>query len=403
MSNVVALLCDTIIFVVLPWLLWRATRRVIPIAVIPILIGIFLAVLHVPMEDIGIPSVYGNKIGWLGVLFLAFNAGLEMHQESQHKDQDSSMGSSPLPRLIGGAIVAVIVPFLIGTALVYTFFLPLQGWRPAHAFNAVAAASIGLCIAVSALPVLLGIVRELHPQHQPIGQLALKIAIVDDVMLWIGLAVLQCISHGVFMPQDLLGNQSTAILLLIALAAGGRWGTRHLRSPPQWLIWVILCAYLFAGSWASSQLGLHELIGAYLAGAMMPVAWVRRLPLERLSQLSFIVLAPLFFGHGGLKIDGDALTWPSILASLALVAIAITTKIGSLFIYPPASNLRPRQILSIGALLQCKGLMEIVAATILHTQGLLSEIAFASLMILAVISTTLTGPLFKLVAKTESH
>ena len=108
--------------------------------------------------------------------------------------------------------------------------------------------------------------------------------------------------------------------------------------------------------------------------------------------------APLFFGHSGLRIDGDALTWPSILASLSLVAIAMVTKIVAVYLHPPAAGLGRRQALGLGALLQCKGLMEIVAATILHQQGMLSEFAFASLVVLAVISTTLTGPLFRFLA-----
>ena len=110
----------------------------------------------------------------------------------------------------------------------------------------------------------------------------------------------------------------------------------------------------------------------------------------------------MFFGHSGLNIDGDALTWPSVIASLSLVAISIVTKILAVYIYPPASGLSRRQALSVGVLLQCKGLMEIVAATIFHAQGMISEFAFASLMVLAVISTVLTGPMFKLVAPRSS-
>lgn len=146
------------------------------------------------------------------------------------------------------------------------------------------------------------------------------------------------------------------------------------------------------------QLGLHELIGAYFAGAIMPPSWVRRLPVEAVGTFALIWLAPMFFGHSGLHINGDALTWPSVVASLALVVVSILTKIVAVYIYPPAGGLKPRQALGVGALLQCKGLMEIVAATILHSQGMLSDFGFASLMVLAVISTTLTGPLFKLLA-----
>lgn len=144
------------------------------------------------------------------------------------------------------------------------------------------------------------------------------------------------------------------------------------------------------------QLGLHELIGAYFAGAIMPPSWVNRLPVEEVGTFALIWLAPMFFGHSGLKIDGDALTWPSLVASLALVAVSIVTKMGAVYLFPPAAGLTSRQRLSVGALLQCKGLMEIVAATILHAQGMISEFAFAALMVLAVISTSLTGPLFRL-------
>ena len=128
----------------------------------------------------------------------------------------------------------------------------------------------------------------------------------------------------------------------------------------------------------------------------MPPSWVRRLPFEAISTFCLIWIAPLFFGHSGLRIDGDALTWPSVLASLSLVFISIIAKIGSIYAFPPSSSLSRRQTLGLGALLQCKGLMEIVAATILHEQGMLSEFAFASLMVLAVISTLLTGPMFHL-------
>lgn len=106
----------------------------------------------------------------------------------------------------------------------------------------------------------------------------------------------------------------------------------------------------------------------------------------------------MFFGHSGLHINGDALTWPSVMASLMLVVISVLAKMASVYAFPPAPGLSRRQALSVGALLQCKGLMEIVAATILHAQGMLSDFAFASLMVLAVISTALTGPLFRLFA-----
>ncbi|OUJ14619.1 sodium:proton antiporter [Acetobacter orientalis] len=397
MEKIISLFADFGVFVILPWVLWRLTRKILPIVVLPILLGILFAVWHVPVGQWGIPSLYGNDIGWLAVLVLAFTAGLEMWQHPR-QDPNAEVIAPTLGRLLGGAVVALGLPLVIGAVLVYQFFLPLHGWGVPHVPQWVAALSLGLCIAVSALPVLIGIVRELEPQHRPLGQLALKLAVVDDAALWVGLAILQFAAKGPAALHGWTGLEFVAVALLVGLALLGTWATRNFKKPPLFVIWLAVPLYLAAGSWASMQLGLHELIGAYFAGAVMPPSWVRRLPVERVGTFALIWLAPMFFGHSGLHIDGDALTWPSVVASLALVAISVLVKMGAVYLYPPAAGLSSRQKLSVGALLQCKGLMEIVAATILHSQGMISEFAFASLMVLAVISTSLTGPLFRLFA-----
>ncbi|WP_130730485.1 cation:proton antiporter [Komagataeibacter xylinus] len=398
MSDITALVLDAGLFVLLPWGLWRLLGRTIPIVVLPILLGIILAVMHAPVQRFGIPSVYGDNLGWLAVLVLAFTAGLEMWQPPDAHVSAHTIPAPPLGRLLGGAAVALGGPFVVGSLLVFCFFLPLHGWQPPHVGPVVGAMAIGLCIAVSALPVLIGIVRELDPTQRSIGQLALKLAVVDDAALWIGLVVLQFAARGPAALHGWTGLEAVAVALLALLALAGNWATRNMPNPPAPVIWLAVPIYLAAGSWASMQLGLHELIGAYFAGALMPPRWVARLPVEQVGTFSLIWLAPMFFGHSGLHINGDALTWPSVVASLMLVVISVLAKMASVYAFPPAPGLSRRQALSVGALLQCKGLMEIVAATILHAQGMLSDFAFASLMVLAVISTALTGPLFRLFA-----
>jgi len=396
MNDFTALIADLGLFVCVPWVQWRLLGRTIPIAVIPILIGILAAVWHLPVRSAGLPSFYGDTIGWVAVLVLAFTAGMEMWQHPEGDSGDSKISTPSVPRLLAGAAAALGGPFLIGTALVFYFFLPLPGWHAPAVSPLIGAASIGLCIAVSALPVLIGIVRELPIEDKPLGQLALKLAVIDDATLWIGLALLQFAAERQTAMQSWGLRQCLAVFLLLGLGLAGSLASRHIRNPPKALIWGVVPVYLILGSWASMTLGLHELIGAYFAGAFMPPSWVKRLPFEAISTFCLIWIAPLFFGHSGLRIDGDALTWPSVLASLSLVLISIIAKMGSIYAFPPAPNLSTRQTFGLGSLLQCKGLMEIVAATILHEQGMLSEFAFASLMVLAVISTLLTGPMFHL-------
>nr|WP_159101576.1 cation:proton antiporter [Acetobacter papayae] len=220
---------------------------------------------------------------------------------------------------------------------------------------------------------------------------------MDDAALWIGLAALQFAARGSSALHGWTSLEFLAIGLLVAMAAAGNWASRHFLHPPTWVIWVTVPVYMAAGAWASMQLGLHELIGAYFAGALMPPSWVRRLPVEEVGAFALIWLAPLFFGHSGMKIDGDALTWPSVLASLALVAVSIVARLlRSSSIRPPPGSNSARH--SVSARCCNAKLMEIVAATILHQKGMLSEFAFAALVVLAVLSTTLTGPLFRLLA-----
>ena len=405
MHDAPAFILDALIFIGLAWALWRALGRAIPIAVIPIVIGLGLAATGALPADWGVPSVLGEQVGFVGVLLLAFTAGLET-RHSAHLPAGSDAVPSPRPhaaRFVASAGMALLLPFVAGTLAAHYHFTGLPGWTAPNAGPWLGALAIGLCLAVSALPVLIGIVRELGPLHRPLTGLALRIAVIDDAALWTGLALLLIAAEG---GSLLAGASSLTVLALgvaILLAAAGTLAQRLRAEPPTVLVWCALPLFLAAGAWASSQLGLHALLGAYVGGAMVPPAWTKRLPVERMGQFALIGIAPLFFGHSGLKIDGSVPGWASLQASVALLALGVTAKLAAVVLCPPAAALSRRETLAIGALLQCKGLMEIVAATILRDKGLLSEHAFAALVTLAVLSTLLTGPFFRALVRRRAQ
>lgn len=401
MPSAFAFVLDALIFIVLAWTAWRVLGRSIPIAVVPIIIGLLLAATGALPAAWGVPSVVGDKVGWVGVLLLAFTAGLETRLSAH---LPTAADAAPLPRtqalrFVASAGMALLLPFVAGTLAAHYYFTALPGWDAPRGGAWMGSLAIGLCIAVSALPVLIGIVRELGPLHRPLTQLALRIAVIDDAALWIGLALLLLAAEGGSLLAGASGLQLLAVVMAVVLAATGTLAQRLRAEPPAWLVWLSLPVFLVAGAWASSQLGLHALLGAYFGGAMVPPAWSKRLPVERLGQFALIGLAPLFFGHSGLKIDGSVLGWASLQAALALLVLAVAAKLTAVLLCPPSSALSRRDALAVGALLQCKGLMEIVAATILRDKGLLSEHAFAALVTLAVLSTLLTGPFFRLLVK----
>ncbi len=395
-QGTLAFAVDALVFVVLPWGLWRLLGRRIPFAVLPIVVGLLLAASGTS-AGASVATASGQAVGWVGVLLLAFTAGLETRSiptvETNGVAAASANGLS-FPRVAGSALVALFLPFAAGTAVAYAGLLDLPGWGAPRGDEWVGAVAIGLCVAVSALPVLVGIVRELEGRHRALGNIALRIAVIDDAVLWTGLAALLLVAGAVGEVGVDFTRSAFAVAVLAALAFAGQ-GFRRFASPPGWLLWPLVAVWLAAGSWASATLGLHELLGAYYAGAMMAPSWIARLPVERLGALALFVLAPLFFGHSGVRIDGDALGWTSMGIAAGLLLLSASAKLAAVRLYPPSAALDRRDTLAVGALLQCKGLMEIVAATILHDKGLLSANAFAALVTLAVLSTVLTGPLFR--------
>jgi Kef-type K+ transport system membrane component KefB len=401
MDTLLATVADVLIFVVLAWGIWRLLSRAIPIAVIPIVIGLVLAATGWLPAAAGVPSAPGNALGFIGVLLLAFSAGLETRQLDQAAPQRAPppRSATSTRRLGLSAATALLLPFAVGTLVAYGYFAGLPDWSAPNGDRLLGALAIGLCIAVSALPVLIGIVRELGPLHRPLTQVALKIAVLDEAVLWSGLAVLLMVADGRALLADGSPWQLLALAVPVLMLAGAALAARRALVPPRWLLWLVLPGYLAAGAWASAQLGLHELLGAYFAGVLVPASWGRRLPVDRIGQLALLGLAPLFFGHSGLKIDGDALGWASLQAAGLLLVVSVLAKLAAVALCPPVAGFSRRDTLAVGALLQCKGLMEIVAATILRDKGLLSEHAFAALVTLAVLSTLLTGPAFRWIVR----
>lgn len=392
LSPLIPFAVDVGIFVLIPLGVWLLLRRTLPLAVLPIITGLALAMVGWGSEHRPVPVPLSSHAGFLGVLLLAFTAGLES-RFSPALAHSKLPAATPL-RVVLSALHALILPFIAGCTAAWFFFNHLPGWQLETVSPVFAAVAIGLCIAVSALPVLVGIVRELPAKHQALGGVALKLAVIDDVVLWTGLALLLMVA-GNQTPIAWTNLHLLAVAALAGLALFGLVLPVVTRALPLWLVVIVAASFLATGSWATSVLGLHTLLGAYFGGVLFPPALIRRLPVERIGMFSLLFLAPLFFGYSGLRIEPGAMSLVTLLGALGLLLIAMASKVLAVIIYPPIAGLQKHETYAIGALLQCKGLMEIVAATILLDHGLLSPAAFAALVTLAILSTLLTGPLFQ--------
>lgn len=396
-------LTDLAVFLLLPLLVWRLVRPVVPLAVVPVLIGLAVAGLAALNGQRGPeflpPTATGDALGMLGVILLAFSAGLE-GRDPGHLTPGAITVSAPSPgRILRSAAVALALPFGAGTLLAWGLLSVAEGWLPAGLSPGLAAAAIGLCLAVSALPVLVALLRELPAGLRPLGAVAVRVAALDDMALWLGLGLLMALGRsqtvtGGFGSADLA---AVAVLALLPLLGQARRLTGRVADPARPLmVWGAAAAVLTVSSLATAQLGLHAVLGAYYAGMILPGPWAARLPEQTIGRVALLGFAPLFFGHRGLEIDPRLLT-PDVLGwVILLLVVSMISKIAAVQMVPPLPGLSRHRRLTLGVFLQCKGLMEIVAATLLLKSGLLTATAYAALVMLALVSTTLTAPLVRM-------
>jgi Kef-type K+ transport system membrane component KefB len=299
-------LAQALLVPVLPALLWHAARlrRLVPLAVVQILTGVALgpaflgALLPGLLGPLIAPTALAplEGIATLAVLLCAFTTGLHLEPEPLRGRGPAflrlGVGSTALPALLGGLVALPLAALHPG--------LPGPG-TPAGTF----AAGIGIAIGVTALPVLGAILREMGLLGQPPGRLALACAAVSDALLWLPLALLLASAEGGGAMPPLLGGPAYALLLL----AAARSPLARLPAPRAGegaaaghgdLGLIAACATALGSAAVTEALGLHAVLGAFLAGAVMP-RHLRWPLLLRLEAPVAVMLMPFFFALTGLR------------------------------------------------------------------------------------------------------
>jgi Kef-type K+ transport system membrane component KefB len=158
-------------------------------------------------------------------------------------------------------------------------------------------------------------------------------------------------------------------------------------------------AFVFACAWFTEIIGIHALFGAFLAGVVMPpVADFRSFLREKLETFSSSALLPLFFAFTGLRTEINLLDdFRSWLMCLGVIAVAITGKLVGSMLMARWTGMSWRDSYSIGVLMNTRGLMELVVLNIGYDLGILPARIFAIMVIMALVTTSMTGPLLSLV------
>jgi Kef-type K+ transport system membrane component KefB len=241
---------------------------------------------------------------------------------------------------------------------------------------------VGMACSVTALPILILLMEKLGILRQPIGQRILRYASLDDIAIWGVLAL-------ILMDWQRVGRQAI-FLALFALAA---WGLRMLMQRiPESDRWYIAMIWLIVVALGADWSGLHYMVGAFLAGAVMDSEWFDQESMDRLPHNVLLVLMPVFFLSTGLRTSWELGGLAVVGVAALLLAASISGKLLGVHLAGRVLGWAPGEASVIGWLLQTKALIEIIFANILLDKGVITSGTFTALLLMALASTMLTTP-----------
>ncbi len=366
-----------------PYLFWRLAKVdfYAPLVVVQIITGILLgpAVLGQAFpayyDAIFSPQVIQslNGIAWWAVMIFVMLAGIELDLNKAWEDRRESTITAGLalgtPLLLGCAAALVLVQF--------------EGWTGLASKPWQFVMGVGMACAVTALPILILLMEKLDILRQPLGQRILRYASLDDIAIWGVLAL-------ILMDWERVGRQVLFFVCFAVAAYLFRKLMRRLPANDRWhaaLIWLAVCA--FASDWA----GLHYMVGAFLAGAIIDAHWFDQQKLDQLRHHVLLIVMPVFFLSTGLKTSWSIGGMAVFAAAALLLVASVSGKLLGVHIAGKLLRWPPGQAHVIGWLLQTKALIMIIFTNILLDKHIISTSAFTALLLMALASTMLTVPM----------
>ncbi|HEX8460227.1 MAG TPA: cation:proton antiporter [Segetibacter sp.] len=323
----------------------------------------------------------------IGLILFMFVVGMELDLNVlKNKAKDAVVISH----------ASIIFPFALGITLAYFLY---NQYAPDKINFVSFSLFIGISMSITAFPVLARIVQERGLSKTRLGAIAITCAAADDITAW-------CILAGVIAVVKAGSVLAAMYTLLFAMAyvltmlkivqpflkrIGEKYSDKESISKP---IVAIFFITLILSSYLTEIIGIHALFGAFLAGVIMPVnVNFRSVFIEKVEDVALVLLLPLFFVFTGLRTEIGLLNSPALwLACAAIIAVAVTGKFAGSVVAAKFVGQSWHDSLSIGALMNTRGLMELIVLNIGYDLGVLSPEIFAMLVIMALVTTFMTGP-----------
>ncbi|OQW44754.1 MAG: potassium transporter [Proteobacteria bacterium SG_bin5] len=324
----------------------------------------------------------------LGVGLYMFVVGLGFDARAFRAHRGSAVAVSLAGMAAPFLLALLLTPWLLATP---GLFAPRLGFGQAVLFT-------GACISITAFPMLARIIQERGLAGAPLGALALAAGAVDDAAAWAVLAiVLASFGDGIDVALWAIGGGA---LFALAMLGPARAALARLdRLAPENGLASGLILFLLA-AFAMDAVGMHAVFGGFLLGTAMPRGRYAEALRARLEPLTVVLLLPIFFTYSGLNTQLALVAAPALaLVALAVLIASIAAKFGACWLAARLTGQDQPTALGIAALMNARGLMELIIINIGLQRGLIGAPLFAMLVVMAIVTTLMAAPLFALVQR----
>ena len=328
----------------------------------------------------------------IGLILFMFVVGMELDLKALKNKANEAVVISH---------ASIVIPFTLGVGLAYFVY---HKFAPEGVHFLAFSLFLGIAMSITAFPVLARIVQERGIHKTRLGAIVITCAAADDITAWCILAVvIAIVKAGTFVSAlyiILLAFLYVLCMLFVVKPFLKRIGdlyssSENLSKP----VVSIFFLTLILSSYATEIIGIHALFGAFMTGVIMPdISKFRTVFIEKVEDVALILLLPLFFVFTGLRTEigliNDPYLW-KVTGFIILVAV-VGKFLGSAFAAKFVGQ-NWRDSLTIGALMNTRGLMELVVLNIGLDLKVLTPEVFTMMVIMALVTTSMTGPALDLI------
>ncbi|MEO6539484.1 MAG: cation:proton antiporter [Ferruginibacter sp.] len=333
-----------------------------------------------------------NFLSQIGLILFMFIIGMELDLKAIGKQAYAAV-------IISHA--SIIIPYTLGMGLAYFIY---RDYAPAGTSFLSFALFMGIAMSITAFPVLARILQEKKLTRSKLGAMALTCAAADDLTAWCILAaVIALVKSGSSISVlYTIGLAVVYVLLMLKLVRPYLDRLSHVydnKEKKRTPIIALLFVLLIVSSYVTSIIGIHALFGAFMAGVIMPSSFsFRKIVIDKIEDVSIILLLPLFFVITGLRTQIGLINESSLWITFGwILLVAVAGKFGGSALAARMVGQSWKDSLSIGVLMNTRGLMQLIVLNIGYDLGILSPEIFAMMVLMALVTTFMTGPALDLI------